>query len=101
MSNQKFFSKVFNSDNEFFKLADSAKFLPHIGFSSLLLPVIFIIIPAILFDGIFIQLIIGNPQELSSFTREILTTLKIFSSSFSISATLVDETWCTFLMIEL
>lgn len=72
---------LFNPDNNFFKLGRSAKRLPHIGFSSILIPLLFIAFGAIIYKSLFVELIIGGENNIPT---QFQTPLSLFAIFFFI-----------------
>ncbi|MFC2135502.1 lysostaphin resistance A-like protein [Bacteroidota bacterium] len=73
-----FLSTLFNPENSFFKLAQPAKRIPHIALSSVLIPLLFIMFGALLYQLCFVPLVIGDIESVSPFTREVLTLMIMF-----------------------
>jgi len=70
---------LFNPDNNFFKLGRSAKRLPHIGFSSILIPLLFIAGGALIYNGVFVTLILGGKANIPLQFRSPFSLTILFS----------------------
>ena len=70
--------QLFNPQNDFFKLADSAKRLPHISLSSFILPVLFIFSGALIAQFLLAPLIIGDSSDLPRWVRQIFGLYVMF-----------------------
>ena len=73
-------SIIFNKNNEFFKLTEKAKRLPHIGFSSFLLPALFIGLAAVLIQFLLAPLILGEAAGVDPVTKQIFLLYVYFSA---------------------
>lgn len=73
-----FLSTFFNPENNFFKLAQPAKRMPHIALSSVLIPFLFIIFGALLYQLCFIPIVIGDIDSISPLARQFLTLTVMF-----------------------
>jgi len=73
-----FVSRLFNPENDFFKLTQNSKRLTHISLSSFVMPIIFLIIAGILTQFVFAPILIGNIREAASWIREIFMLLVLF-----------------------
>ena len=71
---------IFNRENEFFKLTDNAKRLPHIGFSSFLLPVLFVGLAAVLIQFVLAPLILGEAAGVNPVTKQVFLLFVYFSA---------------------
>lgn len=69
---------IFNSENEFFQLAKNTKRITHISLSSLILPVIFLVIAAALTQFVFAPLYFRDPKLASSTAREAFGLYSLF-----------------------
>ena len=79
MTLQNSFYRIFDPNNSFFILARNAKRLPHIGFSSLLLPLLFIGVGGVIVQFVLFPLIIGDPKQVSNFTKNAFVLFTLFS----------------------
>jgi membrane protease YdiL (CAAX protease family) len=75
--------KILNPENEFFTLATNAKRLPHIGFSSLLLPLMFILLAAIFSQILIMMLTLGDPDRAGLLASELFILIGLFSLSIA------------------
>ena len=64
-------SIIFSRDNDFFHLTENAKYLPHIAFSSLPLPLLFIMISAVIVQFILAPVFFGDIDNVKGFTGEV------------------------------
>ena len=72
--------RLFNPENEFFRLSKDAKRITHISLSSLILPALFLIISALLTQYVFAPLYFGDPKLASSSAREAFGLYSLFGS---------------------
>ncbi len=71
--------KIFNPQNEFFLLTKNAKRITHIALSSLILPVVFIVIAALITQFLLAPLYFGDPSKASSSAREAFGLYALFA----------------------
>jgi membrane protease YdiL (CAAX protease family) len=72
-------NQLFNSNNEFFLLAQNSKRLTHIALSSFILPVIFLILAGVLTQFIFAPLTIGEAGDTVPWIREAFGLFTLFA----------------------
>ena len=66
-----YLNQIISSQNRFFKLAKDAKRLPHIAFSSFLLPLLFIAAGLLLTQFAIVPLTVGDIKQLPNFYEEL------------------------------
>lgn len=71
-------SALLNQDNNFFKLAKSAKRFPHIAFSSLLIPLLFIAVGALIYNLLLVKIIFGDTNNVPALFRDPIELSIIF-----------------------
>ena len=66
-----YLDQIISSQNRFFKLAKDAKRLPHIAFSSFLLPLLFIAAGLLLTKFAIVPITVGDIKQLPNFGEEL------------------------------
>jgi len=72
---------LFSPDNEFFNLTKDSKRITHIWLSSFILPVIFLVLAGLIAGYIFRPLLLGDPTQYSSSTREAFQLYFMFGTA--------------------
>jgi uncharacterized protein len=75
-----FIKTIFNQNNTFFQLTKDAKRLPHIAFSSFLLPVLFVGLAAVLVQFILSPLVLGDAAAVDPVFKQIFLLFVYFSA---------------------